>query len=292
MESVKLIATDMDGTLLNNEKKVSDENIQMIQRAQEAGVIVCAATGRDYAEASAPLRAAGLDLPIIGTNGAEIYLPGGRLFSETVLEESLFYAVFEVLERFDMYFEMYTNHGAFTTNKSRGLEIVKEVLVAHGSSYTIDQAMYLAQRRFDEGAVQLTDSYAALAQQQNVRILKLLGFSANADVRDKVRQELSDLPLEISASAVENVEITHESATKGTALVKLAGYFGINMKDTLAIGDNENDLSMLRKAGYSAAMDNAVAAVKDTAGSITSSNIEHGVARMIEKVLIAEKKSL
>lgn len=292
MKSVKLIATDMDGTLLDNEKKIPEENIEMIQRAQKAGIIVCAATGRDYSEAAAPIQAAGLVLPIIGTNGAEVYLSNGVLLNETTLEESLFHSVHEVLNTHGMYFELYTNLGAYTVDKEKGLSIVKEVLTSKEFNYTKDQAMHLAERRFKEGAVKVTDSYTSLIQQENVRILKLLGFSYAADIRDRVRRELADLPLDISASAVENLEITHEKATKGAALVKLADHFNIKMSDTLAIGDNENDLSMLKEAGFSAAMENASYIVKQAAGNITTSNLDAGVARMIQKVLSVEKKSL
>ncbi|SDN39121.1 Cof-type HAD-IIB family hydrolase [Alkalicoccus daliensis] len=291
MNSVKLIATDMDGTLLNSRREISEENIQMIKAAQRAGIIVCAATGRDYAEASHPLKKAGLSLPIIGTNGAEVYLEDGELLAEKGIEETLFRTITEELENQNVYYEVYTNKGAFTVNKQQGLNLVIDVLTGKGSQYTLEEAHYLAEQRFEEGAIKVIDSFQALLEERT-RILKILAFSAELTVRNKVRYELADLPLIITSSAMENLEINYEKATKGRGLRTLADHYNIDIAYTLAIGDNENDLSMFQEAAFSAAMENAVESVKEAAGSLTSSNNESGVAKVIEKVLVPEKKSL
>ncbi|WP_147804850.1 Cof-type HAD-IIB family hydrolase [Alkalicoccus halolimnae] len=292
MDNIKMIATDMDGTLLNNDRKVSPRNIELLNEAAESGIKICAATGRDFREASAPLKEASLFLPVIGANGAEIRFADGSLFDEKTLDNSLFSLITDPLKREQVYYEVYTNLGAFTTNKEEGLKLVLDVLASTGSKMPKEEALALAEKRFEEGNVQLTRNYETLLAEEKTKLLKILAFSASEKIRRRIRSELAELPVDISSSAMENLEITHHEATKGRGVQSLAGHYGIKLSEVMVIGDNENDLSMMDAAGYAVAMANAAESVKQRADIITGTNYESGVAQAVERVLEARKASL
>jgi Cof subfamily protein (haloacid dehalogenase superfamily) len=284
-KEIKMIASDMDGTLLNNERKVTGRNAEILKQAQAQGIKVIAATGRDYKEASHPLREAGLSMPVIGANGAEFRSESGGLIDEKVISEELYTKISHILDKEQAYFEIYTNFGAYTRNREEALKLVLDVLHAVDSEMSKEEALGLAEQRFAEGGVRLAPSYNAIIEAADTRLLKVLAFSASENARLQVRSALQKLPLDVSSSGLENIEITHKEATKGKALKRAASFYGISLDETLVIGDNENDLSMIEAAGYSAAMGNAVSSVKEAADFITANNEDSGVAEAVLPIL-------
>ncbi len=284
-KEIKMIASDMDGTLLNNERKVTEKNAEILKQAQAQGIKVIAATGRDYKEASHPLWEAGLSMPVIGANGAEFRSESGKLIDEKVIPEEIYTKISHILDKKQAYFEIYTNFGAYTRNREEALKLVLDVLHAADDEMSKEEALGLAEQRFAEGGVRLASSYNSVIESVDTRLLKVLAFSASESVRRQIRSALQKLPVDVSSSGLENIEITHKEATKGKALKRAASFYGISMEETLVIGDNENDLSMIEAAGHSAAMGNAVHSVKVAADYITSNNEDSGVAEAVVPIL-------
>ncbi|WHY77533.1 Cof-type HAD-IIB family hydrolase [Neobacillus sp. WH10] len=283
---VKIIASDMDGTLLNSVQQISVENKEAILKAQAQGVEFVVATGRSYQEAIYVLREAGLKCPIICVNGAEVRSKEGDILSATPITKHKAREVAEKLRELDIYFEVYTNKGAFTVDPDKAISTLVDIIISANPEADRDEVAYAAGARLREGLVQIIEDYEILFADENIQIYKLFTFSFNSDKLAAASNTLMDFEgLAISTSGHENLEITANQAQKGIALESFAKSRGIDISETMAIGDNYNDVSMFERAGRSVAMGNANYEIKALCDVITDTNNEHGVAKAILEVL-------
>lgn len=285
MKNIRLIASDMDGTLLKDGWSISEQNISAIRKAQKEGIHFIVATGRDYYEAAGPLKEAGLKLPTVCVNGADIRGSNGEVLYRQSIESDLLLQVQRALDDEKMYYEVYTSEGAFTNNPEEGLKLVVDLLVSSGEFASKADAEKLAKMRFDGGTIRVVNSYNDLIEQDGPDILKLLAFSKDEDSRERVKEKLAFLDVAVSASAKDNIEITHRNATKGNGVTFFASTLGIKPEETMAIGDNLNDISMFDVAGVAVAMGNATDTVKAVSDMETLTNDADGVAHAIEQAV-------
>lgn len=279
---IKCIAIDMDGTLLTATQQITPENLEAIRRAQSKGVEVVIATGRSYTEASFVLDAAGLTCPMICANGAEIRSIHKEIVATNSLEKSTARKITAILDRYRLYFEVYTNKGTFTLDEEKAVSIMVDIYMSANPEADVNEVMKVAEKRITKGLVHKVESYDLLFNNDEHQIYKLLAFSFEQDILSEAKRELLKVEgLAISSSGEENLELTSINAQKGIALEKFAQANGIDMKDTMAIGDNYNDLSMFNLAGLSVAMGNADVAIKAQCDKVTLTNEESGVAKAI-----------
>lgn len=116
---IRLIATDMDGTLLNSGHEISQENIEAIRYAQSQGVTVVIATGRAFYEANMPVKPTGLTVPYICLNGAEIRDEQFNITHTSHLNPEQIEEVTGVLRKYDIFYQVYTNFGIYTEDKEK-----------------------------------------------------------------------------------------------------------------------------------------------------------------------------
>jgi Cof subfamily protein (haloacid dehalogenase superfamily) len=288
-KQVRLIATDMDGTLLNEHHRVSEENAAAIKEAQRRGITVVVATGRSYAEAVHPLKEAGITCPIICVNGAEIRSEHGEKIKSVPLNPATYWKVESILREAGLYFELYTNIGVFTNDREKALRTVADFVRSaypDADEQTLKEA---AERRFASGEISCVRAYKEVLDRAGVDIYKLLVFSKDGQKLAEASAKLGALQdVAVSSSAKNNIEITHRHAQKGIALREFANRHHIALAETMAIGDNFNDLSMLTIAGVSVAMGNAEEAVKRACGFVARNNDKHGVAHAIRELVFLE----
>lgn len=283
---IKCIAIDMDGTLLTATQQITPENKEAILRAQSQGVEVVIATGRSYTEASFVLDAAGLTCPMICANGAEVRSIRHGIIATNSLEKSTARKISAILDRNKLYFEVYTNKGTYTLDEEKAVSIMVDIYMSANPEADINEVMKVAEKRITKGLVHKVGSYDLLFNHDEHQIYKLLAFSFEQDVLSEAKEELLKIDgLAISSSGEENLELTSVNAQKGIALEKFAQANGIEMKDTMAIGDNYNDLSMFKRAGISVAMGNADEIIKAQCDKVTLTNEESGVAKAILEAL-------
>jgi len=283
---IKIIASDMDGTLLNSVQQISEENKEAILKAQAQGVEFVVATGRSYQEATYVLGEAGLKCPIICVNGAEIRSKEGDILSATPISKQMAREVAEKLRALDIYFEIYTEKGAYTVDSDKAISTLVDIILSANPEADRDEVAYAAGARIREGLVQIIEDYEILFADENVQIYKIFAFSFNSDNLAAASNTLIDFEgLAVSASGHENLEITNKQAQKGIALESFAKARGIDISETMAIGDNYNDVSMFERAGRSVAMGNANYEIKALCDVITDTNNEHGVAKAILEML-------
>ena len=120
---MKLIATDMDGTLLNDKGRISEENVFAIKHAQAKGIKTVVVTGRPYSYALMPLKEAGISCPIIGLNGAEIRNEEGAILNKLPLEKEWCRTIQKALEKESVYIEFFTNQGVFSKSMEHYIDI-------------------------------------------------------------------------------------------------------------------------------------------------------------------------
>nr|WP_023350766.1 Cof-type HAD-IIB family hydrolase [Staphylococcus capitis]CDI72535.1 putative hydrolase [Staphylococcus capitis CR01] len=288
---IKLIATDMDGTLLNAAHEISQENQEAIKFAQEHGITVVIATGRAFYEANTPVAETDLKVPYICLNGAEVRDETFNIMSTSHLNHSLVSKITSTLKEKDIYYQVYTNRGIYTENPQRDLEIYIDIAERAGKKADVEKIENSIQKRIDNGTLKIVDNYDKIEDIPGELIMKILAFDSDLGKIDLVGQELAQSPnLAVSSSSRGNLEITHSDAQKGIALSTIAKQLGIDLKDVMALGDNLNDVSMLERVGYSVAMDNAAPEVKTVAKYVTDSNENSGVGKAIKKFLKEENQ--
>lgn len=283
---IKCIATDMDGTLLNSMQEITEENKQAILKAQAQGVEVVVATGRSYREATYVLNAAGLSCPVICVNGAEVRSKEGEVISAHPIPNQLARETAAKLTANDVYFEVYTNQGAFTIDADKAVSILVDIVMSANPEADRDEITVAAGARIRDGLIHMVDDYEELFANDHIMIYKFLAFSFEDGKLEAASASLADLDeLEVTKSGIENIEITHKDAQKGIALEAFTKANEIDLADTMAIGDNFNDVSMLEKAGRAVAMGNASFEIKALCDVITDTNEESGVGKAILDVL-------
>lgn len=283
---IKCIATDMDGTLLNSVQQISLANKEAILKAQSQGVEVVVATGRSYQEATYVLTEAGLTCPVICVNGAEVRSKEGDVLSATPIGKPLAREVEARLTEKDVYFEVYTNQGAFTLDPDKAVSILVDIVMSANPEANQAEIIEAAGARIRDGLIQTIEDYELLFANNQYQIYKFLVFSFDGEKLQAANQALADIEeLAIASSGHENIEITHRGAQKGIALESFVKERGIDLAETMAIGDNYNDVSMFEKAGRSVAMGNANYEIKSLCDVITDTNVESGVAKAILEVI-------
>lgn len=283
---IKCIATDMDGTLLNSIQQVSQENKEAILKAQAQGIEVVVATGRSYQEATYALNEAGLNCPVIGVNGAEVRTKEGDVISAISIDKQIAKGVAKKLQENEVYFEVYTNDGAYTIDGDKAVSIIVDIILSANPDVNMQEAVTAAEKRVHEGRIHIIDNYDVLFNDEDAQVYKFLAFSFDSKRLEAASNELADFKeLTVTTSGHENLEITHKDAQKGIALEAFVKTNGIDLSETMAIGDNFNDVSMFERVGRAVAMGNAGFTIKSLCDVVTDTNDENGVAKAILEVL-------
>ncbi|MCJ8007833.1 Cof-type HAD-IIB family hydrolase [Lederbergia wuyishanensis] len=284
---IKCIATDMDGTLLNAKQEVSEENIRAIHAAQEKGIDFVLVTGRAYNEVRYVLRKTGLTLPAICVNGGEIRDIEGNVSYSVGLDGPTGAKITSVFEDLDIYFELYTTEGTYTTDYEKGIQVLVDIYHTANPSQDVDKIRESADERFNQRLIHVIDNFNPIFDASDCHVYKFLAFSMDEELLMEASERLKKIGgLEVTSSGRNNLEVMHHEARKGNALRRYVEDKGISLEETMAMGDNYNDLSMLKIVGHSVAMGNSEPEIKDICKYETDTNDENGVAKAIMKALV------
>lgn len=275
MKRVRLIALDMDGTLLGSDHQtVPQENIDAIRRADAAGICVCICTGRMLEDASDFITSLQLPCMIIACNGTRISdgpLPKGHILYRRSFEPQDAKRVLDLVLPYRIMINGFedgrVNTVAFAPDQHYHLTDRGLIDASYG-----EKAIYEAAQRGIMKFYISADGYAGANTSKHIE-----------DARKAIKSAFPEL--QITQSAPGNIEIMPKDANKGTALAFLAQSLGLRREQVMAMGDAENDLSMLEYAYHSVAMANGTEKIKSVCRYQTMSNDECGVAKMIDRVL-------
>lgn len=259
---IRLIALDIDDTLVVSGKPVSQRNAEAIRKAREKGVKIVIATGRGFA-GSEPIRSQlKLDEPVINYGGALVSdgLTGEPLYTHYLTEEEV-RACFAAADRFGLHVQIYN-----------GDEVLFREWNAFTEAYT--NVMHLPYR---------IDPYL-LNSDELLTTPKVLMYTKPETVPLMIEKMKGLLPdtLHILTSKPGFLEIGNRNVNKATALEWIAKYLGITREEIAAIGDNTLDLTMIEWAGVGCCVGNGGAEIKAVADRILPSCIDDGVAYYIE----------
>jgi Cof subfamily protein (haloacid dehalogenase superfamily) len=283
---ITCIATDMDGTLINERQEISELNKKAILEAQQKGIEVIVATGRSYEEARYVLKEAGIACDAICVNGAEVRNKQGEIIHQAGIRGERAAQISKVLNDLGIYFEVYTNRGTYTENVEIGMEVIIDIFTTANPAIPEEKVRQSAKERFEEGGITLVEDYGQVFSEENQLVYKFLVFSFDDALLQKAKELLSEITdIAISSSGKENLEINSKHAQKGIALEKLAKQKGHLLENTMAVGDNFNDLSMMKVVGRPVSMGNAVEEVKAFCTYTTATNKEDGVGKAIRDAM-------
>ena len=281
MNDIRIIALDLDGTLLDSEKRLSEVNRAALARAAEKGVLIVPTTGRFFGMMPPAVR----DLPFvryaITINGAQVYdreTDTAIVRDEIPLDMAL--GVMEVLDRFDVIYDCYRQNWGWMT----------AALQEKAADYATNEHYLKMVREFRKPVPELKAHLKATANDGDVQ--KIMLFARNTQVSGLSSQVLDAIRLELAArfpeikvtsSTWNNIELNIRTAHKGNALKRFAEHLGLGLANCMAFGDGMNDFTMVEAAGLGVAMANAEPEVKRVAKWIAPSNDDDGVAAGLEE---------
>ncbi|WP_394527349.1 Cof-type HAD-IIB family hydrolase [Lacrimispora sp. JR3] len=279
---IRLVASDMDGTLLNRYGKVSPYNVTVIQALAQKNIQFVVCTGRNYGDACAPLAEAGISCDIICMNGASVFDRNGKKLRKQPLLKSQVTRILDICRPYSVIFDFMTEGGSYTTASRKELKKSFENKIF--LSMVSDEHTY----ETIESRFKFTTEESLLSSCTD--IYKMSVVHESQEVLEQIRVLLGkENGISIASSAPNNLELTHEKAQKGSALMEYAIKSKIHPREILAIGDSENDLSMLSlPIGYTIAMGNASDLIKRSTRLTTRTNEEDGVAFAIEALILSE----
>ncbi|HEY8910747.1 MAG TPA: Cof-type HAD-IIB family hydrolase [Desulfosporosinus sp.] len=265
--AIRLVAMDLDDTLLRDDWTISPRVLKAIQKAKEQGVKMTIATGRMSISARPYAEQLGLDVPVITYHGAMIQQAlSGEILFRRVIPSALATEIVRYVSGQGIYVQVYL--------KDR---VISEVLNEWSEEY----------ERIASVRIEKADLAALLAQEpEGVEKILLMAKESDLDQVAPVLRKLYGEKVHLTKSKPCFLEMTDCSVNKGVALAALAERLGIAQKDVMAIGDSFNDLEMIKYAGVGVAMGNARAEIKEHANIITASNEEDGVAEAIERYVL------
>ena len=280
---IQIIASDMDGTLLNDEMTISKFNADAIKKAQKKGVHFIVSSGRCWYEVKPLLEKFDIKCPMISINGGLVLDENGKTVVSTPVPPSIARQIMARLKRAGLYFEVVTKNGVCSDDKSKRIENFAELLSSIQPDTPFKLAVSLASARMELVNIQYVKDYNDILEDPHNPIYKIVAFSQDGPkVLDPLRAEFDANPeLVVTSSGERNIEINHVNAQKGIALQRYADSLNIPMDNVMAIGDNNNDVSMLKVAGVSYAMANGTDEVKAITNHLAESNVDDGVGKAI-----------
>ena len=290
---IKLIASDMDGTLLNSNHKIPQNNIELIKFAQKNGIEFVVATGRAYYEALPSLNNENIKCDVISFNGGIIYDKNGNIINITPMKLKDLYYTIEILKSLNISYQLYTKNTIYTKSIETDITAYIDLIRANGEEPNEQHLRQEAKNRLALGHITEVDNIELYLNQENNPAIKVIGISNDLEKLKHATELLSGNDnISVTSSGANNVEIMDKKATKGEALKIVADIHDINLKNAIAIGDNLNDQAMLDIVEYSIAMKNGNKELQKTAKFITEkTNSEAGVADSVMK-LLKEKNEL
>ena len=273
---IQIISLDLDGTLLDSQKRLSEGNRAALEEAAAKGVYIVPTTGRFFGMMPQAVR----DLPFvryaITINGAQVYdreTDTAIVREEIPLDMAL--DIIRLLDGYDVIYDCYRSNWGWMT----------ESLQAKAEDYATDAHYLKMVREFRNPVPELKEYLKSTAAEGDVQ--KVMLFARNTPGSESVTKAITEAvaarfpSIKTTSSTWNNLELNIATAHKGNSLKRFAEHLGYTLDNCMALGDGTNDLSMIEAAGLGVAMSNAHPSVLAAADHVTASNDEDGVAKAI-----------
>ncbi len=270
----KLISFDLDGTFLKDDKSIPPENLEAIEKAADAGVIIVPNSGRIYHGMPEELKKADYIRYYLCGNGSSVYdKQEDTVIAKAEIAPELALRFAEYMDTLPVVYDCYQdNMGYMTAEMYDALE---------------DWASTPAMARYMKRVRRPVPDLKKMLAENNRSVMKMQMHFHDLDERRRQLELIPKLFPELTAtsSIVNNIEVNSIYATKGKALKTLCTHLGIDPAETVAFGDGTNDIDMIRAAGMGVAMENSERPVLEAADRIAGNNNDAGMAKVIKNLI-------
>ena len=271
MSKYKLIAFDMDGTLLNSRKEISECTMDAVNRAFDAGKEVILSTGRCVAELREYFKMIPRLRYVVCSSGAILYeVKEEKILYSNSISAELVKKILEASRKEDMMVHL----------------LAIESIVQKKDIPQMDRfGMGVYRPMYEKVTTQVDDIYAYYYEKP-FEVPKLNLYHATAEGRERTRKRLTGLDLVLADAEKTSLECSATGVTKGTGLLRLCDHLKVGIDETIAVGDADNDLNILKTAGLAVAVGNANEHVKAVADVVVNDCDHDGCAEAIDKYLL------
>lgn len=274
----KLIAMDMDGTLLNSQKQVTEYTKDVLRKAADKGVKLVVCTGRIFTSAKSYARIIGTKAPIIASNGAYIREKDREeVIYEKYINKEKLHNIIRISREWGFYPHIYTTD-----------TIYSEKLIHSSLNYSKWNETVPEDEKIN---IKIVDSLEEIVNKNGESFLKVVVMAQDDEIErlQQLKNYIKEnIDIAVFSSYMNNFEVMDKEVSKGRALEILAGFYNLSKDEIICFGDNENDKTMFEFAGLPVAMGNAEDELKKIAAYITDSNDDDGVAKAIEKIVLRD----
>lgn len=275
MKKIKMIGLDCDGTLLNDNKELTDYSREVLHRAIEQGVSIVIATGRPLTGIPKQVLAVEGVRYALTSNGARIVdMQENQVISECTMPAKIARKLLRIFSAYDTYKEVFIDGQGYV-----GCEDLERV-----EAYVDTESM----ARYVRECRKPVDNIEELLRDDGIRVDKVHVMFRNQEERMQAFDEANRVEGVTTTCAISNnIEVNMLGVNKGEGLLRLGKLLGIERDEIMACGDGMNDFEMLKAVGLGVAMENAMEEVKQAADYVTDTNENNGVAKAIEKFALA-----
>lgn len=278
---IKLIATDIDGTLLGKSKNISKENLEAIRFAISTGAYFTIASGRAYPDILPVIKDHNIPCEIIALNGGQYYNAKGECLVNFTLDKEACIKVCEIFKENNLHYMLYTSKGFVTEMDVEESKHIFCLRRKYGTDLTYEEVYEDFNSRY-EPFQKLTHVESIAEYIKDAEVYKVEGFNETSDKIDEVRPLLSEIEnIAYLSSFANNLEVTNQKAQKGAILKEVIKLLDIKPEEVMILGDGLNDISMFELFENSFAVENAVDLIKQKAKYIVDSAENNGVAKAI-----------
>ena len=272
MTNIKLCVFDLDGTLLNSKKEITEKTLQSINNLSKQNIKYTIATGRIDILAKKYQKIIGSTLPIISCNGSIIRDLNDKIYHMEIIDFDTIRKIFNYFTSLKLNFMFYTEHSILVTKNNPRIKFLE--------NYNKDAS---EEDRFN---FEILDN--DIEKYSNLNFLKSLIYIENRNQLLEIQDELIKKfkNLSIVSSDYTLLDLMPIGASKGSALSKLCDHLNIESKDVCVFGDNFNDIEMIKYAGISIVPENGEHEIKSLATYVTKSNDAEGISHAIENIIL------
>lgn len=273
-ENIRLVGIDLDETLLRADKTVSEKTINILKKLSEADVHIVPITGRPFSGLPAQLLKIDKIRYAVCSNGAQIMdIHTGKALFSNVISNKNANKIIDLLCKNDCNFEVFCGGVGYIEQKEYDLYIKTFSNTPFGDYVLNTRTVVKSQKEiFSDNSTGADDFFIICKDEKH---------------RESLFEQLRAIDgIQFCRFQDRFLEVTSVYADKGNGLKTICRHLGIELKNTMAFGDDANDIKLLQCAGISVAMENAIEAVKETADVVTLSNNDDGVAYILEQLKI------
>jgi len=274
---IRLLATDIDGTLLNPQFQISEGDLEALRRAHAAGIEIVLVTGRRHTFALPIAKQLGFDLWLISSNGAITRSLAGETFHRDLMPA-------ETCRRLCGAMREFRGNTVLTFDTdAKGAIVLERLDDLSGSiqrwlekNMEYIELVVPIERALASDPVQTMFCGSMARMGQALRALEVAGMN----------EAVTTLRTEYPARDLSIVDVLNAGCSKGHALERWAAHRGYRREEVMAVGDNHNDVEMLEFAGYPVIMGNACAELRGRGWTVTRGNDDCGVAAAVEEIVV------